>query len=212
MTISSLNWFDALAVVFVGFTVWRGYHKGAAEELLPTMQWTAVVFAGAYTHQYFGQLLRTASGANLATCYATVYLGEVLVFLVVFRWLRKMLTDRIVAAQIFGKTEHVLGLVLAAVKSVAGVLLVVAILNAFDMAPTRKWLQKHGNDPTFQALALTISERIQRDIAIDSFSGGTLRKKFPHLLATPVQIGTAPDASGAIQERRRLLDQSSPTR
>ncbi|MGC8991003.1 MAG: hypothetical protein ACP5MD_12860, partial [Verrucomicrobiia bacterium] len=29
--------------------MWRGYQKGAAEELLPTIQWTAVVFTGAYT-------------------------------------------------------------------------------------------------------------------------------------------------------------------
>lgn len=213
MTITSLNWFDAVATVLLIMLAIVGYKRGAAEDLLPTVQWWTIVFTAAYTHRPLGEILRKASGFGLATCYVVIYMAELGVLLLLFRWIKDIVTERIVAAQLFRKTEHVIGFIFGALKSAAIITLVVAVVHIYDMSAPRTWLQKHDNDPTFQALALTVLERIQRDIALDSLCGKILRQKAPYLLTAPVPVRLQlRDDTGTIQERRRILDQSGQGR
>ncbi|MCX8108184.1 MAG: CvpA family protein [Verrucomicrobiae bacterium] len=208
MIFTSLNWFDGVALVLLVMIAWAGYRHGAAEELLPTVQWWTIVYTAARTHVPLGFMLNRSSGVNLASCYVAVYLCETAVITLVFVWLRSVLGGRIAAAQLFGKADAALGFILGIGKWAGILTFLVAVLNAYDMSPRRKWLQQHGDEPTFEALAIAISERIHRDIVLDSVSGRLLRQKVPWLLATPapVSVGSS-DGGRPLLERRRSIDQ-----
>lgn len=212
MILESFNWFDVCVLLAIGIGCWRGYHRGASEQLLPVVKWVAIVLIAAYTHRPLGFLLSRLSGLHMGVCHAAVYLAELTAILILFGWIGRTATDRIIAAQLFGKIEHYLGLLMGGLSAAAFMLLIVAVLNAFDMTPARLWLKANPDDPSFNALVYTVAERVEQDVVEQSVWGICLRRELGFLLATPVRVGTPPKTDGTIEERRRLLDEPQQAR
>jgi len=126
----SFNWFDLLVLALLVIGVVIGRKRGMSLELLTVLQWLGIVFGGAIACEPLGRMLAELSGISPVITYLTAYLLAALVIKILFVMLRRMAGEKLVAKDVFGRTEYYLGMVAGLVRFACIILFVLALMNA----------------------------------------------------------------------------------
>ncbi len=127
---SPLNWFDLLVVVVILLGFRSGRKNGMSVELMPMLQWLAIIVCGAVLYQPLGDTLADSSPMNHLFCYITVYVLVAIVIKAVFAMFKKALGGKLTGSDLFGRAEFYLGMFAGAVRYCCILLAALALLNA----------------------------------------------------------------------------------
>lgn len=138
------NWFDVALVGLLIFGFWRGRKRGMTKELLPTLQWLAILLVAGFGHVFVGawleergyvrqvlnlqQFLRNLNEHTAALM--TGYLGIALIIFVVFVGLKQKFNPKLEGSNVFGGNEYYWGVAAGLIRYVCYVLVALALLNA----------------------------------------------------------------------------------
>lgn len=124
------NYFDAIviAVLIWGFN--KGRKHGMSEELMMTLQWIAIVVAGALLYRPFGDLMATTAPVSHLFCYITIYITAAIVTKIGFGLFKKALGGKLVGSDVFGSAEYYLGMIAGAVRYACMLIAALALLHA----------------------------------------------------------------------------------
>jgi uncharacterized membrane protein required for colicin V production len=135
----AFNWFDVALVLVLAFGYWRGRKRGMTKELLPTLQWLAILLGAGFGHTYLADwfqqqgVIKQVFGnhfnertAALMSAYLTITLGIFIVFVA----LRRKFNPKLEGSSFFGGNEYYWGVVAGLVRYVCIVLVALALLNA----------------------------------------------------------------------------------
>lgn len=146
------NWFDLLVAGLLLFGMVRGAIRGMSEELLALFHWlTVVVVCGLY-YRDLGQWFAEYAGVTLVYGYMFVYIALLILISLAFMGLKKLVGEKLVSSDLFGKWERILGVFSGAVRYACVVLVFLAVINA----PVYPW------------------EEIESDIVAHKFTLGTI--------------------------------------
>lgn len=130
-----VNWFDFVVVIVLLLGVLRGRKHGMSEELLPLLQWVAIILAAAYLYEPLGRAMAQATVFSLLTSYITCYLGVAVFVRLVFMVVRRVLGGKLLGSNVFGGGEYYLGMLAGMVRFACGLMAALALLNARYFSP-----------------------------------------------------------------------------
>jgi uncharacterized membrane protein required for colicin V production len=135
----AFNWFDGALILLLAFAFWHGRKRGMSKELLPTLQWLAILLGAGLGHifladwiqkegwvrQVFGNHFNERTAALM-----TSYLSIMFVIFVVFVALRRKFTSKLEGSNFFGGNEYYWGIAAGVIRYVSLMLVALALLNA----------------------------------------------------------------------------------
>src|ERR1035438_7616846 len=130
----ALDWFDMVAVVMLGFGLFRGRRNGMAKELLPLLQWLVMVPACGLGYALLAGVLAGFIPNKMWNCLVA-YLALALVVFIFFTVLKRQLDEKLVKSNFFKGGEYYLGMLSGMVRYACVLLFVLALLNAPVYAP-----------------------------------------------------------------------------
>ena len=202
------NWFDILALALVIWGIVRGRKLGMSGELLPLLQWAAIVVVGAYAHEPLGQQLKTVLPLGLTGCKIIAYLGIALVAVSVTSILKTKMGEKLVSKDIFGSGEFYLGMGAGVVHHALILVACLALLNsvsyskAQEDAATKKAEANFGSD----FFGWVHPAKIQRTAFLESIVGPQIRTHVGHLLIGPSPASQIASAETRSEKTSRALN------
>jgi len=195
---SPVNWFDLLVVVMLLLGVRKGRMNGMSVELVPMLQWIAIVLAGAFLYQPLGDWLAEVSPMGHLFCYISMYIMIALVVKGIFSAVKKGAGGKLIGSNIFGATEFYLGMLGGAVRFTCILIAGMALLNApyysqKEIASSRAYQDDMYGSNFFPGLS-----EAQIQIFRESFLGGFVKKKAEFLLIA----STKNEPAKGIQRRK----------
>src|SRR5580658_10258197 len=134
----AFNWFDVALVLVLAFGFWRGRKRGMTKEMLPTLQWVAILLGAGFGHTYLADWLEKrgtisqvfGSHFNERTAaLMSAYLSILFIIYMVFSTLKRKFNPKLEGSNFFGGNEYYWGVVAGLVRYVSMVLVALALLN-----------------------------------------------------------------------------------
>src|SRR5271170_8302266 len=101
----SYNWFDITVIILLGLGFFRGRKNGMSRELLPTLQWVALVLVCGLGYSLVAQLFRNATSLDQLTSDVLAYLLLASVVWVLTSIPKHKFADRLAVSNFFGASE-----------------------------------------------------------------------------------------------------------
>ncbi len=202
----SFNWFDVALVLLLAFAFWRGRKRGMTKELLPTLQWVAILVAATLGHVFLADwfqqqgLIKQVFGRHFDERTAALlsgYLVIAAVIFVVFTVLKRKYSPKLEGSGFFGGNEYYWGVVAGLVRYVCFVFVALALLNAPVYSAADIQASKEYNNRTYGGGMAGYSGdfipsvyEIQDNIFHHSLVGPLIKNNLSVLLINPVPLAT----------------------
>lgn len=138
------NWFDLALVALLALGFWRGRKRGMTKELLPTLQWVAVLLGAGFGHivladwlQEHGYIRQVFAGKfdERTAALMSSYLFIAMILFTIFTALKRKYNPKLEGSNVFGSNEYYWGVVAGVVRYVCMMLVGLAILNGPYYSP-----------------------------------------------------------------------------
>jgi uncharacterized membrane protein required for colicin V production len=152
----AFNWFDVAIAIVLGLGFWRGRRRGMTKELLPTLQWVAILLGAGFGHiflanwfeqqgfvkQVFGNTFDQRTAALISA-----YVIIALVILIVFTVVKRKMNSKLEGSNVFGGNEYYWGIPAGIVRYASILLVALALVNApFYSASDISRIKKYNLD------------------------------------------------------------------
>ena len=202
------NWVDlvVLAALIVGAVT--GRKKGLSEELLPVFQWLAIVVVGALYYEPVGKFLAGYTNMSLLMAYLVVYAGIVVAHVILFGWIKRLVGEKLVAGDIFGRLEYYLGMAAGALRSACVLMVVLSVLHARYISPEQLAAEAKMQRDNFGSISFPTLGFIQQAVFNQSATGRCVKKYLNEQLiaATPPNQYLV-KREGVARRRERAVDE-----
>jgi uncharacterized membrane protein required for colicin V production len=191
----SFNWFDMVVVAVLGFGVFRGRRNGMSKELIPLLEWLALVSVCGLGYPMLAGVLDGFLPNKLWSAIAA-YLAIAVAVFVIFALIKHGVADKLVKSDFFKGTEYYLGMVAGMVRYACMLVFVLALLNARVYTPAEIARQKAadqknfggGTGSGFQGNFFPHLFAVQAGVFKESFAGPLVKTNAAMLL---INIGSA---------------------
>jgi uncharacterized membrane protein required for colicin V production len=185
-----INWFDvALAAVLIAGAV-VGRKRGMSEELLPMMQWLAMVAVSAIAYQPLGRFVAEFTHMTLLWSYILTYLCILLVLRLVFGFVKSAVGEKLVGSDVFGGMEYYLGIFAGMIRFACILLAVLALLHSRYYSPQERAAEARMQRENFGSISFPTLGLIQASVFRESGSGRIIDKYLGQQLITATPAGT----------------------
>ncbi len=192
----SFNWFDIVAVVVLGFGLFRGRRNGMSKELLPVLQWLVIVSVSGLVYPKLAAVLARLVPDKFWTCFLS-YMALAAVVFIVFTILKQQIAEKVVAGDFFKGGEYYLGMMAGMVRYACVLVFVLALLNApvFTAAEISAVVARDqqnfggGANSGFSGSYFPHLFQIQAAVFKDSFLGPRIKANAGMLLINTGQSG-----------------------
>jgi len=201
----TVNWFDFGVVVLLLFGLFRGKRNGMSKELLPLLQWVAVVTLSAAGYRPLGRLFMRWGGMDWFWSLVTAYLALALVIVFIFSLLRRRFAESLAQSSVFRGGEYYLGMASGLVRYACVVLFVLALLNApvytpEEIAATEASDKQNLGGGLFQGNYFPHLFEIQHKVFKESFLGPLIQQNLDRLLVVTTSGAEPPSRAAAAKQ------------
>lgn len=202
------NWVDAIIIIVLIFGIFRGKMRGMSNELLDVLQWLMIVVLGALYYEHVGQLIVNLVGnplfANVIS-YVLIGLGIKIAFIIV----KRMVGEKLVGSDLFGRAEFLLGMVAGMVRYGCIVLAVMAIAHAPYVSRLTVEESQKKQEAEFGSAFFPTFAQIQYDMFFNSILGHLVKNNLENQLISPVAHYTPkPQRPTASQKREQEVEEA----
>ena len=203
-----VSWFDLMVVVLLAIGVFRGRSRGMSEELLDLLKWLSIVVIGALTYRPVGKYIADYTHFGLNACYASVYIGVLIIVRFLFSWVKRMVGEKLLGSDVFGNSEFYLGMMAGAVRFGCYVIVTLALLNARYVSPEEMAANARMQKENFEDISFPTIGTIQQSIFKGSASGQLVKRYLGHELIVPNRSDTSARPAETIgRQRERAINE-----
>jgi uncharacterized membrane protein required for colicin V production len=182
------NFFDAIVVAVLIWGLNKGRKHGMSEELMMTMQWIVIIFAGAFLYRPFGDMMAMSAPVGHLFCYITIYVTAAIITKIVFGLFKKAVGGKLVGSDVFGGAEYYLGMISGAIRYTCMLIAAMAILNApyyssQDISASQAYDNKWYGSDFFPRMY-----QVQQTVFKDSLIGSLIKQRAGVLLITSTKV------------------------
>ncbi len=205
--VMSMNWVDfvVLAALFVGALV--GRKRGMSQEVLDLMQWLLIVVFGATLCGPVGSLIERTAHFGPLWSRVTAYLFVLVVFMVVFGFIRKMVGEKLVGSDTFGGLEYYLGMLAGAVRFACILVVLMAFLNAKHISDAELAAFAKIQKDNLGSISFPTFGSLQEDVFKKSLSGRAVRRYLGSQLIPSSEVNSDPLNNSVGRQRGRAIDE-----
>jgi uncharacterized membrane protein required for colicin V production len=183
---ASFGYFDIVVVVWLIVGIARGRGRGMTQEILPTMQWLAImVLAGLFYFPLSAIIFQSTSGAfNHLWSRVAAYVLIAFAVHLVFVWLNQTMGEKLKGSDYFGRAEYYMGMLSGLVRFACIVVVLCALMHSriytkAELAETEKMQKKNFEDIRFPTYG-----SVQQAVLVESFTGRLIEDNLATVLIT----------------------------
>ena len=203
-----ISWVDFVTLIILGVGFVHGRKRGLSEELLDTVQWVAIIFAGAFLYRMLADLLNTRPVLSLATYCVLSYIIIALVIKILFVLFKRRFGQKLVESDIFGRFEFYGGMAAGAVRWTCMYFFLLSILHApsysaEELAQRQKDVEYNFGSDFFPSIS-----KIQDAVFKDSLTGRGAGAYLGYFLLEPssADVGALRGDNSMAKRRERDVD------
>jgi len=203
---AKFDYFDIVALTWLIIGLWWGRKKGMSQEFLPVLQWLGIVAAGGLLYGPFSlvihQCVQFGKLWSNITAYLLIALGVHLVYL----WLKRLLAEKLVKKDLFGRSEYYLGMIAGFVQFACMLLVGMALMNsrvatAAELAESEKFQAAWFSDIRFPTYG-----EFQHDVLINSCTGNWVETNLKTVLIVSDNSAPSPKSDTIAQKSNKIID------
>jgi uncharacterized membrane protein required for colicin V production len=196
-----VNWFDFALLFLLIFAFWRGRKRGMTKELLPTLEWLAILFAAGLGHVILADwfqkegFVRKIFGNHFQERTAALMSGYICIAIVIFivaAFIKRKLTARLEGSNFFGGNEYYWGVAASVARYLCMALVALALLNAplyttNDIAAAKAYNNRWfgGGLKDYSGDFIPSVYEVQDSVFRKSFAGKLIKSNLSMLLINP---------------------------
>jgi uncharacterized membrane protein required for colicin V production len=187
-----INWFDAVVVITLLVGLNTGRKHGMSEELMATVQWVVIIFAGAFLYRPIGDALARSSPVSHLFCYIAIYVTAAILTKLAFSLLKKAMGGKLIGSDVFGAGEYYLGMIAGAVRYSCILMAVLAVMNAPHYSEREINAAKAYQNEAFGSEFFPEFSTVQKQIFSESLVGSLIKQRASVMLIAstrPEQVG-----------------------
>jgi uncharacterized membrane protein required for colicin V production len=200
----NLNYVDLIVAVWLIIGLFRGRKRGMTQELLPTLQWVAIVVVAGLFYKPFAVVIKQYAQFEQLWSNILAYLLIAFGVHLVYLWIKHVIHEKLIGSDIFGRAEYYLGMVAGVIQFACMVIVACALMNSrvytrAELAKTEKIQSDAFSDIRFPTYGT-----IQQAVLFQSYSGTLVETNLHSLLiasSTP-----APKGQTLAQRREQMID------
>jgi len=180
----SYGYFDGIIAVWLLIGIFRGRKRGMSQELLPTLQWLAIVIlAGLFYPPLSGAIFQNTSGAfNHLWSNITAYVLIAFAINLFFIWLKQTIGEKLTGSDLFGRSEYYLGMMAGLVRFACMIVVLCALVHSrvytrAELEETEKFQKKSFEDIRFPTYG-----SIQHALLTESYAGRFIQANLSRFL------------------------------
>jgi len=180
----SYGYFDGIVVVWLLIGIFRGRKRGMTQELLPTLQWLAIVIlAGLFYLPFSAVIFQNTSGAfNHLWSNITAYVLIAFAINLFFRWIKESIGEKLTGSDLFGGKEYYLGMIAGLLRFACMIIVLCALMHSrvytqAELADIEKFQKK-----SFEDIRFPTYPSIQHAVLTESFTGRLIQDNLSRVL------------------------------
>jgi uncharacterized membrane protein required for colicin V production len=202
----SYGYFDGVVAVWLLIGIFRGRKRGMTQELLPTLQWLAIVIlAGLFYLPFSVVIFQNTSGAfNRLWSNVAAYVLIAFAINLFFMWIKQLIGEKLTGSDYFGRSEYYLGMLAGLVRFACMIVVLCALMHSrvytqAELADIEKFQKK-----SFEDIRFPTYPSIQHAVLAESCTGRLIQANLYRVLITPVPAGKP--AETIAQKRQETIN------
>jgi uncharacterized membrane protein required for colicin V production len=198
----NFNWFDLAVLIVISIGILRGRSRGMSEELLDVFKWLVIVFLGGMAYRPAGAFLVGYTHVSPTAAYVAVYAFVIVMVRLCFNWFKRLVGEKLVGSDVFGRGEYYLGMIAGAVRFACYLVVGMALLHATPVTAEQLAAQARMQQDNFGDISFPTLGSMQQTVFAGSASGRFTKKYLAHelIVSTP---GEKSESSGDTLGRQR---------
>ena len=176
-----------MVVVVVLLGIRKGRRSGMSVELMPMLQWIAIILAGAFLYKPLGDMMADATPMSHLACYITIYVVIACATKITFALIGKGAGGKLIGSDTFGRAEFYLAMGASAVRFLCILLAALALLNAPFYSKQDIAKDKAYQEDLYGSTFFPRVSEVQEQVFKNSFLGGFLKTQAEFLLIAPTK-------------------------
>jgi uncharacterized membrane protein required for colicin V production len=203
---AKFDYFDILALAWLFIGLWWGRKRGMSQEFLPLLQWLGIVTAAGLLYAPFGILIHKSVQFGMLWSNITAYLLIAVGVHLVYLWLKRLLAEKLVKKDLFGRSEYYLGMIAGFVRFGCILLVGMALMNsrvatAADLAQMEKFQAAWFSDIRFPTYG-----EFQHDVLLNSCTGNWVESNLKTVLIASENSAPSPKSESIAQKSNKIID------
>ena len=198
--------FDLLTAIVLILGILRGRKRGLSEELLPTLQWVAIVMVAGLFYETVARVLSSTQVLSPAFYNLGAYLLIAMSVRLVFSLLRRLCGEKMVGSDWFGRSEYYLGMGAGAVRYACIYIFVLSFLHAPYYTPDMLAADAKEQERNFGDIRFPTVGTLQKGFFKDSASGWAAETYVARILVRPAAGGFSDLRNDSSLAKRRERD------
>jgi uncharacterized membrane protein required for colicin V production len=172
------DWFDLVFVAILFAALFRGRHNGMSKELIPFLQWLAILFVCGFVDPVLGPIFSDQLKINKMWGFIAAYAALFIVIWVPFSIVKHKYAKNLAQSDYFKGSEYYLGMIAGVIKWICILLVVMAVLNApvysaADIAAHQAYVHQvyGGGEQGFSGDYFPTVQTIQEEVLKNSATG-----------------------------------------
>ncbi len=202
-----LNWVDSFVLIFLFLGVLVGRKRGMSQEVLDLIKWLLIVFFGATLCVPVGSMIERLAHFSPLSSRVMAYIFVMLVFVVMFAFVRKMVGEKLVGSDTFGSLEFYLGMMAGGVRFACMMIVIMSFLNARYVTAAEKAAAAKADKDNYGSITVPSIGSLQDDVFLKSLTGRSVKRYLGAQLIPSSENVADPLKNSVGRQRGRTLDE-----
>jgi uncharacterized membrane protein required for colicin V production len=186
---TNFNYVDLIVFVWLIAGLIHGRKRGMTQQLLPTLQWVAIVVVAGLFYRPFGVTIKQYAQfdplwSNILA-YLLIGFGVHLVYL----WTKHLIHQKLVGSDLFGRAEYYFGMVAGMVAFACMLIVACALMNSRIYTKAELASTEKAQSDAFSDIRFPTFGSIQQEVLFQSYTGCMIRTNLQSVLIASVQPG-----------------------
>jgi uncharacterized membrane protein required for colicin V production len=179
------DYFDGFVLVWLIIGLFWGRKRGMTQELLPTLQWIAIVLAAGFFYRPLSVLIRQYVGFGVLWSNISAYLLVAFGVHLVYLFCKHLFNEKLIGSDLFGRAEYYLGMVSGVVRCSCMLLAALALMNARIITKAERAKTEKMQSENFSDIRFPTYGSVQQAVLFDSLTGSLVETNLQLLLVYP---------------------------
>ncbi|MGH7952191.1 MAG: CvpA family protein [Limisphaerales bacterium] len=185
------GWFDILLAAVLVCGLFRGRKSGMTKEMLPMLQWVAIVVISGLGYTLAGSVLGHLAGLREQTGLILGYLTLAFLVFLIFSFVKKTFASRLEGSNLFGRSEYYLGMLSGMVRFGCVLFFAMALLNApvysaAEVEAHNAYIKRWYGGGIYKGNYFPTLQNVQESVFKNSFTGPLIKNHLGALLINTV--------------------------
>jgi uncharacterized membrane protein required for colicin V production len=179
------DYFDGFVLVWLIIGLFWGRKRGMSQELLPTLQWIAIVVVAGLFYRSLSVFVRQYAGFEVLWSNIFAYLLIAFAVHLVYLFCKHVFNQKLVGSDLFGRSEYYFGMVSGMVRCACMLLAALALMNARIITKAERAQTEKMQSENFSDIRFPTYGSVQQAVLFDSLTGNLVEADLQAILVYP---------------------------